>query len=30
VPLDQIGTLFQQLTKLRQVVLEFDQGVGSD
>jgi 2-dehydro-3-deoxyphosphooctonate aldolase (KDO 8-P synthase) len=24
VPLDQIGTLFQQLTKLRQVVLEFD------
>ena len=30
VPLDQIGTLFQQLTKLRQVVLEFDQSVGSD
>lgn len=30
VPLDQIGTLFQQLTKLRQVVLEFDQSAGSD
>lgn len=30
VPLDQIGTLFQQLTKLRQVVLEFDQSSSSD
>jgi 2-dehydro-3-deoxyphosphooctonate aldolase (KDO 8-P synthase) len=30
VPLDQIGTLFQQLTKLRQVVLEFDPNSGSD
>ncbi len=30
VPLDQIGTLFQQLTKLRQVVLEFDQTSSSD
>ena len=30
VQLDQIGTLFQQLTKLRQVVLEFDQSVGTD
>ena len=30
VPLDQIGTLFQQLTKLRQVVLEFDPGNRSD
>ncbi|NQV26766.1 MAG: 3-deoxy-8-phosphooctulonate synthase [Rhodopirellula sp.] len=30
VPLDQIRTLFQQLTKLRQVVLEFDQSGGSD
>lgn len=30
VPLDQIGTLFQQLKKLRQVVLEFDQSSSSD
>lgn len=30
VPLDQIGTLLQQLTKLRQVILEFDQAAGSD
>ena len=30
VPLDQIGTLFQQLRKLRQVVLEFDQSSSSD
>ncbi len=30
VPLDQIGTLFQQLEKLRQVVLEFDQSSSSD
>lgn len=30
VPLDQIGTLLQQLTKLRQVILEFDQVAGSD
>ncbi len=30
VPLDQIGTLFQQLTKLRQVVLEFGQSAGSN
>lgn len=29
VPLDQIGTLFQQLTKLRQVVLEFDRSTDS-
>ena len=30
VPLDQIGILFQQLEKLRQVVLEFDQSSSSD
>lgn len=30
VPLDQIGPLLQQLTKLRQVILEFDQAAGSD
>ena len=30
VPLDQIGTLLQQLEKLRQVVLEFDQSSSSD
>ena len=30
VPLDHIGTLLQQLTKLRQVVLEFGQSSGSD
>lgn len=30
VPLDQLGTLLQQLMKLRQVVLEFDRSTGSD
>jgi 2-dehydro-3-deoxyphosphooctonate aldolase (KDO 8-P synthase) len=30
IPLDQIGTLLRQLTKLRQVVLEFGQSAGSD
>lgn len=30
IPLDQIGTLLQQLAKLRQLVLEFDQAAGSD
>ena len=30
VPLDQIGTLFQELKKIRQVVLEFDQSSSSD
>lgn len=30
VPLDEVGRLFQQLTRLRQVMLEFDQNAGSD
>jgi len=30
VPLDQVGKLFQQLTRLRQVMLEFDQATASN